>query len=140
MTRKFLDSRWLPTLFFVAAGLSAVVTILLLLSACSTSTNAPSDPTPTIQPLEDQVDQAVDNDGTPLQIPTAGPNYYPDAYALVMADCTTMTNQGSEAQNWLAEHLTSEYAVPGETAALKVGVPLVCPQFTATVNSIEGGR
>jgi hypothetical protein len=107
-------------------------TLMLLLADCSAQQ-------PTALTLAEKVDQAVAGDGTPLEIPPSGVNFYPDAFALVQADCQTMADPSTthDPAQWLAAHVNSNFGVPGEGAALKVGVPLVCPDFISALAVLD---
>lgn len=93
------------------------------------------DTTPAI-PLEQQVDIVVNSDGVPLQLDH---EMYTDAYAMIQDDCSTMADPGSgqDASEWLAAHLLNA-SVPGEAQALRLGIPLVCPQFSADLLQVAG--
>jgi hypothetical protein len=137
-----IRTKTLTGLFFVGAITFAAITLMLFLTACGSGTDttvptaAPASPS-----LSDQVDQAVANDGTSLELGSdALHTAYPDAYALVADDCQTMANQaigGQGAEQWLELHLASSYSVPGEGAALKVGVPLVCSTFDFVLGAVN---
>lgn len=142
---------WLPVAFVAGAGVLVGATLLISntlghssATAASTTPAAPVTTTTVDTPIttEDQavtpgqVDAIIASDGHPLDL-AGGLTPYPDAYALIKDDCDTMASQ-PVASTWLAAHMLNA-AVPGEAAAIRVGVPLVCPQFSPAVLAVEGG-
>ena len=136
----------------IASALLTVAAVVAL-AACSSATTGQAAPsstpaatttsvtssTPsTFSASPSQVDALVAADGHPLDLAAEMAPGYPDAYAMINDDCETMSSGTTAPQQWLAAHLLNA-SVPGEAEALRIGVPLVCPQFNVTVLSVEQG-
>lgn len=95
--------------------------------------------TPDVTLAPSAVDSVIAKDGVPLDLSSdAVGEPYADAYAMVEDDCNTMaTLQNAQTPSqWLTGHLLNE-SISGEFAALKIGIPLVCPQFDNEVLQAE---
>lgn len=84
-----------------------------------------------------QVDALIAADGQPFDLSAAAADY-PDAYARIKDDCDTIADVTITPQQWLSAHLLNA-SVPGEAAALRIGIPLVCPQYNSALLAVEGG-
>lgn len=105
--------------------------------AAPTTTNVPATTTAGLTLSPSQIDSLIAADGHPLDLAAEVPAVHPDAYALIKDDCDTMASQESAA-SWLAAHFLNA-SIPGEAAALRLGVPLLCPEFNTAVLQVEGG-
>lgn len=147
--RRSLRGPWVALIFL--AGAAVAVTAVLVIShlftppppasAASTAptTTAVGDAVvpPPFAASPSQVDALIAADGHPLDLSaTAGD--YPDAYSRIKDDCDTIASVSIEPRQWLAAHLLNA-SVPGEAAALRIGIPLVCPQYNSALLAVEGG-
>lgn len=150
-SRRSLRGPWIAAIFLAGAAV-AVGAVLLIsnlvapktptaapVASVAATTTAAGDavmPTPfTASPS--QVDMLIANDGHPLLL-NAGLGHYDDAYALINDVCDSMGSETTDPKQWLAAHLLNA-SVPGEAAALRIGIPLVCPQYNSALLAVEGG-
>jgi hypothetical protein len=112
-----------------ASGTSDTVAVVTTPPLATTATStAAADPRAV-------VDQLVDGDGVPFSYASM----YPDAYSAVAADCQAWESTGSDIEQLLRGRVAGGTIEPGEIAALRIGVPAVCPQFATAVAAALGG-
>jgi hypothetical protein len=142
---------WIAAVLIAGAAVTVCVVVLIdhavvpAASSAPTAQTAPAaltTPADVVTPTDfvaspSQVDALVAADGQPLDLAAGMTPVYPDAYAMIKDDCETMSST-TTAEQWLAAHLLNA-AVPGEAEALRLGIPLVCPQFNVTLLHVENG-
>jgi hypothetical protein len=94
----------------------------------------PTTTTAAADPNQQQVNQAVALDGVTVDWSATGG----DAFAFVSHVCNLMKVYpgGPNAINWKTLPIAG-VMTPGGMAALKVGVPIQCPQFAGVINVVS---
>jgi hypothetical protein len=100
-------------------------------TSVTTDTTSP----PASLPPQQAVDQAVAADGVPFNYDT---RFYSDAYSAIVGECQAWDSTGSNVDGLLRGRVQAGYIQPGEIAALRVGVPLACPQYASAVKGALG--